>query len=604
MKPVRRPRTSVLDTEPMKTAPAQPVPFGTGFAFHHPAEGDIGYVFCSSWGYDEMCSRKFLRLVAQELADSGAPALRFDYPGTINMLDIPQDMNLDGWVGAAFMAADTLKNLSGCTAIVFVGMGIGSAVAFQAAKNRQDVAGLILAAPVTSGRRYMRELKIQAKVSDESLGLALQGKHGDTGFTGYAMGDALQASLKSIKLSTDGFSTKPKCLIVHREENDTETDFADTLSGAGWQVERTPFTGYLQLLATPTTSVLPRDVMSRISAFAKSNFGSGEPSPENAGHHDDGQLPVLRGDTFTEEPVLFGPDKGLFGILCEPLGPRRGPVFVFLNTGYCHHIGWGRIYVRAARYLAQQGIATFRFDMAGVGESPAVEGRAEQVLYTDDQFQDAGHALEYLKQRLPGPLYLVGRCSGAYVAFHTAAQNPNVDGVMMINQLKLIWDPGEDVYEAINFGARPLEEYRRRALSLKTFKRILRGDVDLKRAGSHILRHVRDRIVRNTAPYLGSLTKLGRFRRACFDRFEALAVRNIPVTLLNCEHDGSLDELAKYFGPDFSGLAAYSNVRRMIVPNADHNLTPEDAQLFLLDQMSAVAEDPRWQNGSAENRVA
>jgi pimeloyl-ACP methyl ester carboxylesterase len=583
-----------MDTMPMTPSPASPVSFGDNFAFYHPGDNETGYVFCGSWGYDEMCSRKFLRLIAQDLANEGAPVLRFDYPGTVNMLDDPESTDLESWVNSASSAADRLKTLSGCKKIVFVGIGIGSAIAFLAAKDRLDVAGLILNAPVVSGRRYMREQQIQAQVADESLGFALQGKHGDTGFTGFFIPDALQSSLKSIKLSPDGFKTKPTCLIVCREGNATEKDFAQLLCDADWPVKSAPFTGYLQLLATPTTSVLPLEVMAQISDFAKTHFGTEDHALQGNPPETEAHLPTIKGDAFTESPVLFGHNNGLFGVLCEPKGPRYGPVLVFLNTGYCHHIGWGRIYVTAARFLAQRGIATFRFDMAGVGESPSIEGRAEQVLYTDDQLDDADQTVKYLKTHLPGPLFMIGRCSGAYVAFHTAARNRNVDGVMMINQLKMIWDPGEDVYEAVNFGARPLEEYRRRALSLTTFKRILRGEVNLRKAGSHIANHLRERTSRKLAPYVGSLSKLGRFRKECHARFETMNARGIPVELLNCESDGSLDELANYFGPDLSGLSAFPNVNRTIVPRADHNLTPKDAQEFLLAKLAEFAENPNW----------
>lgn len=593
-----------MNTKPKPPTSVAPVSFGKNFAFYHAGYRKTGYVFCGSWGYDEMCSRKFLRLIAQDLADDGAPILRFDYPGTINMLDEKNSTTLTGWVEAASLAANRLKALSSCEKVVFVGLGIGAAIAFLAARERMDVAGLILAAPAVSGRRYMREQQIQAQVANENLGFSLKEKHLKTGFTGFFVPEELQSSLKSIKLSPNGYKSTPKCLVVSREENTAETDFATTLSDAGWSVECTPFNGYLKLLATPTTSVLPREVMTKITDFAKTQFGNHN-QEEGKVHPDTcNDLPIVRDKAFTETPVYFGLNQGLFGILCEPNGPRRGPVFVFLNTGYCHHIGWGRIYVRAARYLAQLGVATFRFDMAGVGESPSVEGRAEQVLYTDDQFDDADQAITYLKSRLHQPLFLVGRCSGAYVAFHTAARNDQVDGVMMVNQLKMIWDPSEDVYEAVNFGARPLEEYRRRALRLNTLKRILQGEVNLSKAGRHIANHLRERTARKIAPFVGNLSKLGRFRKICHARFTQLATRGIPVELLNCEHDGSLDELANYFGSDLAGLSKFQNVSRTVVPDADHNLTSDEAQVFLLQKLTEIADDPHWAKETANGQAA
>jgi pimeloyl-ACP methyl ester carboxylesterase len=438
----------------------------------------------------------------------------------------------------------------------------------------------------------MRELQIQAQVADESLGLDLTGADGETGFSGFPMHEALQKSLKSCKLSPDSAHAPIKTLILCRPGNDTELSFANALAEAGWPVEQGTFDGYLELLATPTTSVLPQKVMDRIMTFANDHFPETGVTPSQPVPSD---KPVVRTATFTEEPVRFGTNQRFFGVLCQPVEPRRGPVFIFLNTGYCHHAGWARIYVRAARYLAERGIATFRFDMANIGESPPAASRTEQVLYTDTQFGDTDAAVDYLKSRGLGPLVLVGRCSGAYVGFHTAAANDSVDGVMLINQLRLIWDTEENIFDALNFGARPLEEYRRRAFSLTSVKRLVRGEIDVRRAAGHITNHLTDRLTRRAAPYLGSLTKLGRFRKACHSRFAAMADRGIPVEILNCEVDGSLNELARYFGPDHSGLDAYPNARRSVIKNADHNLTPEPAQVFLLQSLEQMAGDPRLQ---------
>jgi len=578
-------------TRSFEGSAAVPVSFGGDFAFYHPAGGQTGYVLCGTWGYDEMCSRKFLRSLADDFAAAGSPSLRFDYPGTVNMRDVDDGPDLNCWVSAAEQAAERLKQISNAKQIVFLGFGIGTAVAFLAGTRRSDTAGLILAVPTPNGRRYMRELQLQAKVSDETLGIDLSGPHRETGFTGFFMQERLQESLKGFKLSPENAGAKLPTLVLCRDENVSERAFTEELANAGWQVETGPFKDYLKLIGPPINSFLPDAVMDQIMGFSHNHFAEADaktvpPLPAD-------NLAIATG-TYREEPVRFGQNQRFFGVLCQPLGERRGPVIVFLNTAYCHHAGWGRIYVRAARYLAERGIASFRFDMANIGESPPTGSRSEQILYTNMQIEDAGEALSFLISRNLGPRVVVGRCSGAYVAFCTAAANRDADGVMMINQLRMVWDTEDDVYEAVNFGARPLEEYRRRAASLTSFKRLLRGEIDVQRAAGHIVNHLADRLVRRAAPYLGSLTKLGRFRKICLNRFAAMASRRIPVEILNCETDGSLDELTRYFGSDLSGLDNYPNVRRTVIHNADHNLTPEPAQVFLQKHLERFATDPVW----------
>ncbi|MBD1548958.1 alpha/beta fold hydrolase [Roseibium aggregatum] len=583
----------------MPRSAALPVSLGEDFALYHAASGSTGYVFCGAWGYDELCSRKFLRRLAEDLADAGFPVLRADYPGTVNMRDPVPDTGLEGWIGTAVDAADRLKELSGCSRILYLGLGIGSAIAFLAAQRRKDVDGVVLAGPVASGRRYMREVQLHANVTNEGLGLALQGIHGDTGFSGFAMSEKLQADLKTINLDKLDLSTRPRCLVLTREGNENDNAFAGSLAEKGLKVQCETFEGYFALMAAPTTSVVPPKAIADIVSWSKTNFASASDA-DRPGVAASPQTVIVKGDGFVEQPVTFGPNGQFFGVLCRPeTGDSTGATAVFLNTGYGHHIGWGRIWVRAARELARKGITSLRFDMANIGDSPQTDGLPDQVIYTKEAFNDVSVALDFLEREAPGPVFLVGRCSGAYVAFNEAVLDARVKGVMLINQLRLIWDPGEDVEAALRSGARPLDEYRRRAMRLETVKRVLTGKVDLIRAGGHIFSHVSDRLSRKLAPYLGPLTKLGRFRRACFSNFDAMARRGIPVHVVNCENDGSLDELARYFGADFSGLKAYPNVVQTIVPNADHNLTPEDAQQHLLSLLDQALLNARWNDGQA-----
>ena len=579
---------SLQDLDDAKHSPvAMPVSFDGNFAFHHAASGETGFVLCGTWGYDELCSRKFLRVIADRLSSLGYPVLRFDYPGTANMLDPVPESGLRGWVSHAGLAADRLKQLSGCRKIVYLGFGIGTAIAFLAAKARNDVAGLILAAPVTSGRRYVRELQLQAQVANEKLGVALKDRHCDTGLAGFTMSDSLQADLKTIKLSAGDLASSPKCLVLTRDGNGGEVAFADDLKKVGCTVESHPFEGYLQLLLTPTTSMMPAKALEQIVDWSCKTFPHGaspRPAPANATTE---KLQVV-GKTFVEQPVRFGQNGQFFGIHCLPKGNRRGATLVFLNAGYIHHCGWGRIWVRAARELAEKGIATFRFDMANVGETPPTPDCPDQVIYTDDQFDDIGVAAAYLKSGGHGPVVLVGRCSGAYAALHTCARRDEIDGALLINQLKMIWHPEDDIYEVLTTGARPLNEYRQRAFRIETFKRLLTGDIDLRRAIPNILSHAQDRLVQKMTPYLGSLTQLGRDRKACFEVLDTLKRKNMPIRMLTCDQDGSQDELTRYFGTGHAGLAAYPNIRVSAIPDTDHNLTSTASQDHLLDVLLEV----------------
>src|SRR5690606_23686159 len=85
---------------PCVSAPFHPIALGCGFGLLHPASGRTGVLMCGPWGLDELCARKTWRGIAAELAAAGFPALRFDYPGTGDALDIGPDGGLESWIAA------------------------------------------------------------------------------------------------------------------------------------------------------------------------------------------------------------------------------------------------------------------------------------------------------------------------------------------------------------------------------------------------------------------------------------------------------------------------------------------------------------------------
>lgn len=52
---------------------------------------------------------------------------------------------------------------------------------------------------------------------------------------------------------------------------------------------------------------------------------------------------------------------------------------------------------------------------------------------------------------------------------------------------------------------------------------------------------------------------------------------------VGCRIDGSLDELARYFGRDLAGLDAFPNANLHIIENTDHMLTPLAARRQLIE---------------------
>lgn len=554
-----------------------------------------GVVLCRSWGVDELCTRKFLRTVADDFAGRGFPVLRFDYPGTVDSLDRPESETLDGWTDAAAAACDLLTDAAGCRDVVLLGLGPGALIAARLAVRREDVAGLILAAPAANGRRFLRETAIKARVVLEGLGLPPDDvpPEGSVAIGGLVLPAGVAAGLGTAAIDAGAFGRRMPCLVVAREETEADAALGRAFEAAGHAVTVQPFAGYAELMANPTDSVLPRPVVAAMSEWLAGTYAHGEASRTASP-----SVPAaarLAGEGFVEEGVVFRPDAPLAGILCRPDGPSvRGdrPVAVFLNAGYDHHGGWARCWVDAARALARDGMASLRFDLANVGDSPARAGEPDQVLYTDGPIRDVVDALDFLQAACPGRVVLVGRCSGAYTAFHAACRDPRVAALALINQLRLIWDPDENLATVAHTRLRSAGEYRKRLLDPRLVLRILRGESSVPGFLRALSFQLLSRLSHALAPFVPSISKHGRFQAECRRMFAELDRRQVPIGFLCSHGDESLEQLSLYFGRDRRRLRRFARARVDILPDADHNVTlpaaRQEQQRWLQDLVSTV----------------
>ena len=214
---------------------ASPVTFAQTLGLFMPAKpgpqaGQVAVLFVSPWGYEEMCVRKFWRVLAEDLADAGVASLRFDYPGTGDALDITTPgLGLDAWRQSIVAAAATLRRLSGVQELVLIGQGLGAALAYEARTEIGDVDGMALLAPVLSGRIYLRKLSVWARMTE---GKSEQQQNTDEGFSvgGLTIPDAIVAGIRAINITTPAGPQPGHCLVVARPERPAEAGFADQLT--------------------------------------------------------------------------------------------------------------------------------------------------------------------------------------------------------------------------------------------------------------------------------------------------------------------------------------------------------------------------------------
>lgn len=135
-----------------------------------------------------------------------------------------------------------------------------------------------------------------------------------------------------------------------------------------------------------------------------------------------------------ERALKFGKTASLAGVLTEPTGgstdPER-PGVLFLNSGILHHTGASRLYVKAARRLAEEGFTSLRFDFSGVGDS---EARKDTLPFAKAAVVEGREAMDFLQEgRGIKRFILMGLCSGADMAYHIGLADERVVGMAKID---------------------------------------------------------------------------------------------------------------------------------------------------------------------------
>ncbi|QND50514.1 alpha/beta hydrolase (plasmid) [Phyllobacterium sp. 628] len=573
-------------------AAAQPVVFGATVGLFQDADsgagGNAAVLFASPWGLEELCTRKFWRIISEKLAAEGIPSFRFDWPGTGDGLDGGDfSSGFTVWSDALVAGAELLQNLSGRQRIIVLSQGMGSTIAAEAAARIDGLEAIGFMAPVVSGRHYIRELSIWSGMVDADLGLdETQRDKSGVSIASLKLPAEIGEGLRRSNLMTLDSKLVPECLVLARTDRPADKEFASHLAQFGGAVTTEDYTGYDKLVSNPVISQLPLDIADRVTDWVAS-VASRLPMAENKGFVAPIQGGHLQGDGFRDTPLRFGKGQRLYGVMCEPLIQKQGATILFLTSAYDRHAGWGRSIVHISRELARRGIASLRFDSANASDSPPVPGAPDQVLYHTAQNADVAEALEFLKMREAAvPVVVAGRCSGAYLGFQNAAAEPGLAGAVLVNPITFYWEPGRSVDEAVREGNRTLEDYGSRLLRASTFRRLVRGELDFPGIARNVAGGIGRRIRGLARRLLRHRTTEGK---AVYKAFAALKDRNVPVQLLYSYRDPGLEYFDFYFDEKDGKVSGYPNVSVEKIADADHNLTPEHARKAYIDALEQMA---------------
>jgi pimeloyl-ACP methyl ester carboxylesterase len=392
-----------------------------------------GIVILPPVAYPYLCAHRTLRTIAEGLAARGHTVLRIDYDGTGDSAgDQWEPDRLPAWRGTIAAAVAELR-ACGMETITLAGARLGATLALLDARAL-GADGVIAWAPVTSGRRFTKELRM--------MGTAVPDEQTSRPGTIISAGNVFSAeTLDAIKaLSLDRLDAAPVARVLLVGDPGTTDATAQALTALGTDVRCAEIAGGETALETPAElGSVPTEIVDTICEYAG-----------DAPRGDAAEPPAVRrarmqwrGGAIEEEILTLEP-HGHMAIVTEPALPWRtdAATLVFLNSGSENHTGPGRCWVEYARDLARLGRRVVRVDWRGWGESPD-DGRAPGRPYAESTIPDTAAIVDALRALGHERVVLCGLCSSAWVALHSLDSSAAA-GAAVLNA-PIFWERGMPV---------------------------------------------------------------------------------------------------------------------------------------------------------------
>ncbi|MGU3383173.1 alpha/beta fold hydrolase [Methylobacterium sp. D53M] len=573
-----------------EAAVSVPVTFDGLFGWLHPAAGTRGVVLCGAYGFEQMAAHRPWRSLAEGLAAAGCPTLRFDYPGEGDSADL-DEARVAGCVAAVRGAIAYLRATTGVAEIVVAGLRLGATFAALAGEA-EAVDRLVLLAPVTTGRAYLREMRLRAQTIGRLPDGSAPAQDPDSlTVGGFRMEAAFLTDLAELNLARLARAPARHALLLAPETK----ALAAHLGALGCDVATGAFPGLAALVADPIFSDVPTADFARVIGFATDGMAAAGPRP--GGIAIDGRRNGLTGPGWAEAPVRFG--RGLIGIRCRPdRAESAAPTILFVSTGMSVHSGWGRQTTDLARRLAAEGIASVRFDLRGIGDSDErPDGR--KPLFAADGFADVTAAVDLIAGA-GGPILLVGGCSGAYAAFHAFCRDRRIDGALLLNLYCFDWDPDQDLDQVIRQTFGSASTYAALLKRGATWRRLIRGEIRIAAIASVLARRGIEAGIRR----LRRALRPGPLGGSPARRVAALRRRGAEIRLLYSAGDPGLAAVRRHLGRSPGPADRRVGAPVTVVPGVDHNFGSRAAQArvaeVLQDLLRAVRRAHATRTGVAK----
>mgnify|MGYP002623141373 CR=1 FL=1 len=578
------------------TARAVPLYFGPHdrplFGWFHPPKEEkarLRVLLCPPLGYEGLFAHPTLKLLAEALADHGMAVLRFDLDGTGDSAGSGADpQRVESWIESIVAADEESRRMAGDLPLAIVGMRAGALLAVEASRRLEGVDCLVLWAPVTRGRAFMREQKAFASMAVATAATSEQSPAVEGGIEayGYFFSDETSEDLGGLDLRKYPQPPATRTLVLWRD--DVEDRRSDLKHWAGRDdVQEGEATGYAAMMEPPISMETPRKALDTVCGFVQGSAATHPPAGPRVPAEFRTEARVAPG--VIERVVWYDPGQDLFGVLTLPEGKEARRLLVLLNNAAGYRVGPHSLNPPLARHLAEHGIATFRVDLGGVGDSRLPPGRDAHHVYGLDSIDDVRHAVDFARTQGLRDIYLGGLCSGAFLAWHAALTLEGIAGLSLWNLQLFEWN------ENISLDVSPLDlqyetnHYRKSLKSGSSWKKLFSGQVNVRYVLGVAFRFVGYQAtsqlqrLRSSVGFLSSRTEIGTALRQ-------LHGSGTRVHFIFADRDPGLANLRSEVAGEWKRLLRNERMHVAIVEGSDHSFTPGWASRALHDLVKESLE--------------
>jgi pimeloyl-ACP methyl ester carboxylesterase len=563
--------------------------FGWFHAAGAPARG-VGVVMCRPLGYEGLCAYQTYTQLAETLAAAGFDVVRFDYHGTGDSAGSDSDPGrVRAWIDSVRAAIGEVRRFGGVSRVALFGVRLGATLAAHAASEIGGVESLVMWAPCPTGRSLVRELRAANANRPSTLHDDIAPE--DVEALGFLFTQETVRDLETLDCRNLSPAPAQRVLIIGRDDMPIEGPLPERYRAAGLDTAYAVLPGYASMMVEPHEVVLEQSTLDFIRDWlvAAPQTQPQLPAPVKvapvypAGYELEG---------VRETPVTFGTTHALFGVLTEPVhlpdaNRNCDTAILMLNVGGNYRIGPNRIHVKIARSMAAAGYRTFRLDLTGIGDSHAGAAFCMDNLYAKDSSADVRAAIDCLAAKGCKNFYLMGICSGSYVAFQTALVEPRVAGQILMNSRLLEWRDdraGESWQASMQIGYKSTDFYLRALLRPEVYRRLLFGEINVGGIARRFKTIIEARVERAMNRLLrGSATE--EEEEGVFGKMKKLSERGTDTLVISAAEDDGRDYLEFHLGRRGKRMKGSPNFRMILVDDCDHTFSSEQSQQFVINTM-------------------